>query len=106
MPALELKGTMVKRSRLSDDDIAHRLKELPGFRREGDKLLVDLKFKDFVTAFGFMTSVALVAEKLDHHPEWSNVYGTVHVALQTHDAGGITELDFTLAARILELSRR
>jgi 4a-hydroxytetrahydrobiopterin dehydratase len=96
----------VKRARLSDDDITERLKTLPGFRREGDKLLVDLKFSDFVTAFGFMTSVALVAEKLDHHPEWSNVYGTVKVALTTHDSGGITELDFTLASRIGELSRR
>ncbi|HVW28317.1 MAG TPA: 4a-hydroxytetrahydrobiopterin dehydratase [Polyangiaceae bacterium] len=96
----------MKRTRLSDEDIARRLQELPGFRREGDKLLVDLKFKDFVTAFGFMTSVALIAEKMDHHPEWSNVYGTVHVALQTHDAGGITELDVALAGRILELSRK
>lgn len=96
----------MKRSRLSDEEIARRLKELPGFRREGDKLLVDLKFKDFVSAFGFMTSVALVAEKLDHHPDWSNVYGTVHIALQTHDAGGITEFDFALATRILELSGR
>jgi 4a-hydroxytetrahydrobiopterin dehydratase len=96
----------VKRSRLSDEDIARRLKELPGFRREGDKLLIDLKFKDFVSAFGFMTSVALVAEKLDHHPEWSNVYGTVHIGLQTHDAGGITEFDFALATRIVELSGR
>ena len=96
----------MKRARLSDEDIARRLKELPGFRREGEKLLVDLKFKDFVSAFGFMTGVALVAEKMDHHPEWSNVYGTVHVALQTHDAGGITELDVALASRILELARK
>jgi len=95
----------MKRSRLTDDDIAQRLTALPGFRREGDKLVVDLKFKDFVTAFGFMTSVALVAEKMDHHPEWSNVYGTVRIALQTHDAGGITELDFALASRVVELSR-
>lgn len=96
----------MKRTRLSDDDIGRRLQELPGFRREGDKLLIDLKFKDFVSAFGFMTSVALVAEKMDHHPEWSNVYGTVHVALRTHDAGGITELDVALAGRVLELSRK
>ncbi len=96
----------VKRARLADDEITQRLTELPGFRREGDKLVVDLKFKDFVAAFGFMTSIALVAEKLDHHPEWSNVYASVHIALQTHDAGGITELDFVLASRVLELSRR
>jgi 4a-hydroxytetrahydrobiopterin dehydratase len=54
-------------------------------------------FADFNAAFGFMTRVALVAEKLDHHPEWSNVYKTVDVTLSTHDAGGLTERDVTLA---------
>ena len=54
-------------------------------------------FKDFNAAFGFMTRAALVAEKLDHHPEWSNVYKTVAVTLSTHDAGGVTELDVKLA---------
>jgi 4a-hydroxytetrahydrobiopterin dehydratase len=55
-------------------------------------------FKDFNAAFGFMARAALVAEKMDHHPEWSNVYKTVAVTLSTHDAGGLTELDVTLAA--------
>ncbi|HML08217.1 MAG TPA: 4a-hydroxytetrahydrobiopterin dehydratase [Xanthobacteraceae bacterium] len=54
-------------------------------------------FADFNAAFGFMARVALVAEKLDHHPEWSNVYRTVEVTLSTHDAGGLTELDVRLA---------
>jgi len=54
-------------------------------------------FKDFNAAFGFMTRAALVAEKLDHHPEWFNVYKTVEVTLSTHDAGGLTELDIKLA---------
>ena len=54
-------------------------------------------FKDFNEAFGFMARAALVAEKLDHHPEWSNVYKTVEVTLSTHDAGGLTELDIKLA---------
>ncbi len=54
-------------------------------------------FKDFNEAFGFMTRTALVAEKLDHHPEWFNVYKTVEVTLSTHDAGGVTELDLKLA---------
>lgn len=54
-------------------------------------------FKDFNAAFGFMTRAALVAEKMDHHPEWFNVYKTVEVTLSTHDAGGVTELDIKLA---------
>jgi 4a-hydroxytetrahydrobiopterin dehydratase len=54
-------------------------------------------FKDFNQAFGFMTRAALVAEKMDHHPEWLNVYKTVKVTLSTHDAGGVTELDVKLA---------
>ena len=54
-------------------------------------------FKDFNEAFGFMARAALVAEKMDHHPEWSNVYKTVEVTLSTHDAGGVTELDVKLA---------
>ncbi|MGY6635233.1 MAG: 4a-hydroxytetrahydrobiopterin dehydratase [Alkalilacustris sp.] len=56
------------------------------------------EFADFVAAFGFMARVALVAEKMDHHPEWSNVYRTVEVVLSTHDAGGLTVLDTRLAA--------
>jgi len=96
----------MNRARLSDDDITRRIAETPGFRREGDKLLADFKFKNFADAFAFMTSVAFVAEKLDHHPEWSNVYNRVHVALTTHDSRGITELDFAFATRALELARR
>ncbi len=58
------------------------------------------KFPSFVKAFAFMTAGAIEAEKLNHHPEWSNVYSTVKVDLSTHDAGGITELDFELAERL------
>lgn len=61
-------------------------------------------FKDFNQAFGFMTRAALVAEKLDHHPEWSNVYKTVQVTLSTHDAGGLTELDVKLAEAMDKLA--
>lgn len=61
------------------------------------KLHARFKFADFVAAFGFMTKIALVAERMNHHPEWCNVYNRVDVDLTTHDAGGITQLDITLA---------
>ncbi len=62
-----------------------------------DAITRTFRFADFNTAFGWMTRVALAAEKLDHHPEWFNVYDRVEVVLSTHDAGGVTELDVTLA---------
>jgi 4a-hydroxytetrahydrobiopterin dehydratase len=68
-------------------------KDVPG----RDAITKTFTFEDFNAAFGFMTRVALVAEKLDHHPEWLNVYRTVEVTLATHDAGGVTELDIKLA---------
>ena len=64
---------------------------------ERDAITRKFEFKDFNEAFGFMTRAALVAEKMDHHPEWSNVYKNVEVTLSTHDAGGVTELDVKLA---------
>jgi 4a-hydroxytetrahydrobiopterin dehydratase len=68
-------------------------KEVPG----RDAIQRSLKFADFTQAWGFMTKVALAAEKADHHPEWSNVYNKVDVTLSTHDAGGLTDLDVILA---------
>ncbi|HSZ53843.1 MAG TPA: 4a-hydroxytetrahydrobiopterin dehydratase [Caulobacteraceae bacterium] len=62
-----------------------------------DALTKDFRFADFNAAFGWMTRIALAAEKLDHHPEWFNVYNRVEVTLATHDAGGVTELDVALA---------
>jgi len=65
-----------------------------------DALAKTYTFRNFVEAFGFMTQVAIVAEKMNHHPEWSNVYKTVKVVLTTHDAGGLTELDVKLAQKM------
>jgi 4a-hydroxytetrahydrobiopterin dehydratase len=68
-----------------------------------EKLYTELEFTDFVSAFGFMTKVAIIAEKMNHHPEWSNVYKKVEIHLVTHEAGGITAKDVSLAKRITGL---
>lgn len=80
-----------------------RLAALPEWALVDGKLHREFRFRDFSEAFAFMTRVAMLAEQRDHHPEWSNVYATVRIDLQTHDAGGITELDFDLAAAIDQL---
>jgi 4a-hydroxytetrahydrobiopterin dehydratase len=92
-------------TKLEDGELASRLAQLPGWTIEDGKLHRRYQFDDFVDAFGFMASCALVAERLAHHPEWSNVYGRVVVDLTTHDAGGITERDFALAAAMERLAR-
>jgi len=81
-------------------DVAEVLKALPKWRDPGDDrpaIQRELKFADFNAAFGFMTRVALLADKVDHHPEWSNVYNRVEVLLTTHDAGGVTQRDLDMA---------
>ena len=85
--------------RLDDSQIQQVLSELTNWQLvEGRSAMSrQFKFKNFNEAFGFMTRAALLAEKMNHHPEWSNVYGSVDVTLSTHDAGGITELDIKLA---------
>jgi 4a-hydroxytetrahydrobiopterin dehydratase len=96
------------RQKLTDDQITEGLAKLNGgvevpWQLAGGKLHKDFRFSDFVAAFGFMTRAALVAERMDHHPEWRNVYNRVEVDLSTHDAGGLTALDFELARRMEEL---
>ena len=95
---------MARPPKLDDSAIRDALTGLPGWSIASGKLHRELRFRDFVEAFGFMSSVALVAERMDHHPEWSNVYARVSIDLVTHDAGGITELDLELARRISELA--
>ena len=91
--------------RLSDEQIDDALKELDGWELENGKLNREFKFANFIQAFGFMTSAAIEAEKMNHHPEWFNVYSKVSVQLVTHDAGGITALDIDLAAKMNALAK-
>jgi 4a-hydroxytetrahydrobiopterin dehydratase len=88
--------------KLTPDARAKALKELAGWSEVPgrDAITRSFKFKTFNEAFGFMSRVALEAEKMDHHPEWSNVYNKVDVVLSTHSAQGLTELDVKLAAKM------
>jgi 4a-hydroxytetrahydrobiopterin dehydratase len=90
----------MKREKLERQAIAAELAKLDGWSLDdaGTAISRSFKFRNFVEAFGFMTEAALAAERLNHHPEWFNVYSRVDVKLNTHDAGGLTELDFKLAA--------
>jgi len=92
--------------RLSGEARSRALARLHGWSevKGRDAISKKFAFKDFNEAFGFMTRAALVAEKLDHHPEWFNVYKNVEVTLSTHDAGGLTELDIKLAEAMDKLA--
>jgi len=97
---------MTARRALSEDELRSRIADLEGWSLQSGKLHKEFRFSSFVEAFGFMTKVALLAEASNHHPEWSNVYGTVVIDLVTHDAGGVTETDVRLAAAIEQLPGR
>lgn len=90
---------------LPADELDTAVGALPGWQVVDAKLHRRFVFADFTRAFGFMAAGALVAEKMDHHPEWTNVYSRVVVDLTTHDAGGITDLDVQLARRLSDLAR-
>jgi 4a-hydroxytetrahydrobiopterin dehydratase len=91
--------------RLEESEIRQRLSDTPGWQLQEGNLAREFRFANFVEAFGFMTSVALIAERMNHHPDWSNVYNTVRIRLSTHDVGGISESDFALASAISDLHR-
>ena len=95
---------MPRPTALSSKDLESRLVLHPGWNLEQGKLHRVFKFNSFVEAFGFMSQIAILAEKMDHHPEWSNVYNRVEVLLTTHDADGISELDFELATHMDRLA--
>lgn len=92
------------RTPLSNEEVSAKLAELDYWRVDGKRLTRTFQFEDFKTAFGWMAMAALVAEEIGHHPDWKNVYRTVEVELSTHDAGGLTELDFKLADEMNRLA--
>jgi 4a-hydroxytetrahydrobiopterin dehydratase len=95
---------MTRPGKLNEEQIRAALTSLPGWELQDGKLHRTYKFADFSQAWGFMSRAALIAEKMDHHPEWFNVYSAVRIDLSTHDAGGVTELDVKLAAKLNELA--
>lgn len=95
---------MARHARLTEHEIISALEGIPGWAYRNSKLHREFHFPDFSSAFGFMAASATVAEKMDHHPEWSNVYSKVIVDLTTHDSDGVTELDLQLARRMSELA--
>ena len=95
---------MARPTPLGDTDLDRALSGLPGWSVVEGKLHRELGFADFGRACGFMAAAATVAAAMDHHPEWTNVYSRVVIDLTTHDAGGITALDVTLASRMSDLA--
>ena len=94
---------MTDRKKLSETELAGLLKSLDGWSIQNGKLHKEFKFGDFVHAFGFMSRVALIAEKMNHHPDWSNVYNKVTIDLVTHDLGGISSFDVEFASKVQQL---
>ncbi len=91
--------------RLPENEIVQELKKLDGWKVVNGKVNKSFEFDDFVQAFGFMTRVAMEAEKMNHHPEWFNVYNTVRIDLVTHDVSGISNYDFMLAKTIDRIAK-
>ena len=90
----------VDRRPLSADEVTRLVESLDGWELDGNALRRQLVFDSFVQAFGFMAQVALIAERLNHHPNWSNVYNRVDIAVTTHDAGGLTDLDVEFVRQV------
>ena len=91
--------------KLTEEEVKLNLGRISTWKLEGGKLKKLFKFKTFNQAFSFMTGVAMVCEKMNHHPEWSNVYGNINVELVTHRVAGLTELDFKLAQKMDEIAK-
>ncbi len=95
---------MARPEKLGKDELRDAVEKLSGWSLENDKLHREFRFQDFYEAFGFMTRVALIAESMEHHPEWFNVWSRVVVDLSTHDAGGVTSLDVELAKKMNDIA--
>ncbi len=91
---------MTELVKLTEDEISEAVRSLDGWQLLDGKLHREYKFRNFVEAWGFMSRVALVAEKMNHHPEWFNVWSTVRIDLSTHEAGGLSSRDVELAKKI------
>ncbi|HZW98890.1 MAG TPA: 4a-hydroxytetrahydrobiopterin dehydratase [Trueperaceae bacterium] len=88
---------------LNEKEVESAVRELPGWRSEGDALVKELRFKDFSQAFAFLTRLALVAEKSGHHPDFHSSYSKVRLELRSHDAGGVTQRDIDMAEAVEKL---
>jgi 4a-hydroxytetrahydrobiopterin dehydratase len=99
----EDKGGPMSRGKLSQEEIAAGLRKLDGWGIVKGNLHRMFEFKNFRQAFGFMKRVALAADRMDHHPDWSNAYNKVTIDLSTHSAGGLTKNDFELAGKIQKI---
>jgi len=93
----------MKAEKLTEKQVAEELAKLPGWTIKSGNLHRGFEFSDFNEAFGFMTRAALIAEAMGHHPDWSNVWNKVVVNLSTHSIGGLSNLDFQLAAKMQDL---
>ena len=91
---------MTTAGRLNDELVQQQLATVSGWTLQDGKLFRRFEFADFVSAFGFMAQVALIAERMNHHPDWFNVYNRVDIFLHSHDVGGLSERDFALASAI------
>ncbi len=103
LPAMVLPEFVARRALLSEDEIATRLREVPGWTRAGKAIERTWTFRDFSEALAFINKVGALAEAMNHHPDIANSWATVRLTLTTHDKGGLTNLDFDLAKKINDL---
>ena len=92
--------------KLTSTQLTQQLAKVPDWQFENDAIRTTFKFTDFVDAFAFMSAAALHAEKLNHHPTWTNTYNRVDIALSTHEEGGVTELDINLASHLSVVAKQ